>query len=131
VKSLLVVTINNPQSAVSHCFVISKPCAQPDIPAGHWTQTSIAHDIGGKKCVLLKESWQILLENIEPKGVVYERLHHHSVPNIPDCFLLGDVGNTIYHATCTHNFAEKYWQHSPTPQLVPHQHYRLVLDTIG
>jgi hypothetical protein len=36
-KSLLVVTINDPRSAVSHRFVISEPCAQPDIPAGRWT----------------------------------------------------------------------------------------------
>ena len=63
--------------------------------------------------------------------MIYERLHHYSVPNIPNCFLSGDVGNTIYHITCTHNFAEKYWQHSPALQLVPHQHYCLVLDTIG
>ena len=63
--------------------------------------------------------------------MVYERLHHHSVLNIPDCFLSGDVGNTIYHTTHTHNFAKKYWQHSPAPQLVPHQHYRLILNTIS
>ena len=81
---------------------------------------SIAYDVSRKKCVLLKDSWQILLENIKPEDVIYERLHYHSVPNIPDCFLLGDVGNTIYHTTHTHNFAKKYWQHSSAPQLVPH-----------
>jgi len=94
-------------------------------------RASIAYDVQMGKRVLLKDSWQVLLEGIKPEGKVYALLHENAVPNIPYCLLAGDVGLKEYHQSQTDKFADKYWQHLSALQFVPHRHYRLVLDTIG
>jgi len=86
-NSLLSVTIQGSQSQGSRRFIISTPCGQPDIPAGHWTQASIAYNVQMGKRVLLKDSWWVLLEGIKPEGEVYTLLHENAVPNIPYCLL--------------------------------------------
>jgi len=83
------------------------------------------------KHVLLKDSWQVLLEGIKPQGEVYTLLCENVVPNISYCLLVGDVGLKEYHQSQTNKFADKYWQHPSASQFVPHQHYCLVLDTIS
>ncbi|KAI9456112.1 hypothetical protein BJY52DRAFT_1106829, partial [Lactarius psammicola] len=89
------------------------------------------YDIQRKKCVLLKDSWCILLPDITPEGEVYAQLHRHSVPNVPHCSCTGNVDDDAYHKSRTHEFAGRYGQPHPLMQFIPHQHYCLVLDTIG
>ncbi|KAI9444414.1 hypothetical protein BJY52DRAFT_1194324 [Lactarius psammicola] len=128
-KSLLAITIVDPiHHQQSSRYIIRGPYAQPDIPAGRWTRTSIAYDVRRKKRVLLKDSWRVLLEDITPEGEVYATLRQHSVPNIPLCSYAGDVGDGNYHKSRTHEFVSKC---RGSMQLTPHRHYRLVLDTIG
>ncbi|KAF8260595.1 hypothetical protein EI94DRAFT_1706171 [Lactarius quietus] len=60
--------------------------ALTNIPAGHWTWTSIAYDLQRKKHVLLKDSWWVLLDNVTPEvhaSLVAGVLHHDiSIGNI-------------------------------------------------
>jgi hypothetical protein len=131
-KSLLTITIPDPdQSQESSTYVIRGPSARPDIPTGRWTRTSIAYDVQRNMRVLLKDSWRVLLEDITPEGEVYARLHQHSVPNIPYCSRATDVGDDFYHTSRTHEFVGKCGEPHAPIQIVPHRHYRLVLDTIG
>jgi Fungal protein kinase len=124
---LLSASVSDPsQPQKIYRFIISAPCPRPDIPAGRWTRTSIAYDVQTGKRVLLKDSWRVLLNDIKPEGKVYEHLWRHEVPHIPFCSYSGDVGDQIYHASRTHEFGAP-----SAPSLVPHRHYRLVLDTIG
>src|ERR1700677_1990886 len=92
---------------------------------------SIAFDVQRTKHVLLKASWCVLMDDITPEGEVYARLHQHSVPHIPHCSCAGDVGDDTYHKSRTHEFVGKYGALHPLTRIVPHRHYRLVLDTIG
>ena len=96
-KSLLSITIQDPSSLEPCCYIISSPRARPSIPMGHWTRTSIAYDVNACVCVLVKDSWQVLLDGIQPEGVVYATLRRHLVPNVPHCLLAGDVGEDDYH----------------------------------
>ena len=75
-KSLLTITIPDPdQLQESSTYVIPAPSAQPDILTGHWTWTSIAYNVQRNMYILLKDSWQVLLEDVTPEGKVYARLH--------------------------------------------------------
>ena len=136
--SLLCISIpdDSSQSCEPSRYIIESPCSRPDVPAGRWTRTSIAYDIQRKRRVLLKDSWRVLLDDISPEGDIYSKLHSHSVPNIPYCSRAGNIGNDLYHASRTHEFngnptPSSPYSHYHSSLLVPHRHYRLVLDTIG
>ena len=81
-KQLLSITIDSKR------FIVPSPSPRPDIPVGCWTQVSIAYNLQRKKCVLIKDFWQLLLHGLHPEGEIYRRLHDHSVPNIPQYFWL-------------------------------------------
>ncbi|KAI9436787.1 hypothetical protein BJY52DRAFT_1130340, partial [Lactarius psammicola] len=109
-------------------YIICGPYSRPNTPAGHWTRTSVAYDVRRKKCVLLKDSWWVLLDSVTPEGEIYTKLHQNSVPNIPFCSCAGDVGDDIHHKSRMHEFVGTCGGHL---QLTPHCHYCLVLDTIS
>ena len=112
-------------------FIICAPYAQPHIPVGCWTRMSIAYDVEKDKCVFLKDSWWIDLDDIPPEGETYAKLHNHGVPYIAECSLAEDVGEECFHRTWTHDFNGKCGTFQPSPCFVAHWHYRLVLDSIG
>jgi|SRR6266702_7548257 len=128
-KLLLAVTIADPThlQQLSH-YIICGPCTRPDILAGHWTWMSVTYDVQRKKHVLLKDSWQVLLDSVTPEGEIYAKLHQNSVPNIPFCLCTGDVGDNTHHKSWMHKFVGACGGHM---QLMPHWHYCLVLDTIS
>ncbi|KAF8270304.1 hypothetical protein EI94DRAFT_1439202, partial [Lactarius quietus] len=82
------------------------------------------------KCVLLKDSWWVLLDDVTPEGEIYSRLHRHSVPNIPLCSCASNVGDDTHHKSRTHKFIVKS-KPRPSLHITSHRHYRLVLDDIG
>lgn len=127
---LLSITIPLSGSEESRQYIIPSPRARPAIPVGRWTRASIAYDVHRKQRVLLKDSWRLLLDDVHPEGMVYERLHKNSVPNVPYCSLASDVEDE-YHKSQTGRFASKYWGNPYVGQFESHRHYRLVLDTIG
>jgi hypothetical protein len=130
-KVLLSVAIPDPKQplGLSH-YIVCGPRTQPFIPVGRWTRTSIAYHVQGDKRVFLKDSWRVILEDITAEGDVYAMLHDHKVPNIPHCLLGSDIGDD-FHRSHTDKFVRKFMQRRNARQFVPHQHYRLVLDTIG
>ena len=89
------------------------------------------YDVNAHVHVLVKDSWQVLLDGIQPEGVVYAMLRRHSVPNIPHCLLAGDVSEDNYHQSQMDKFTGRFWNHPNAQTVTPHRHYRLVLGTIG
>jgi Fungal protein kinase len=129
--SLLSLSIYDSSQLHESHYIICAPCSRPDVPAGRWTRTAVAYDVQRQQRVLLKDSWRVLLEDITPEGEIYATLHKHEVPNIPTCLQAGDIGDNRYHASRTHEFNNKYGSPCLSTHLVPHRHYRLVLDTVG
>jgi hypothetical protein len=131
-SSFLTITISDPSRRKDASnFIICAPYAQPDIPAGRWTRTSIAYDVQADKRVFLKDSWRIHLDDIPPEGETYARLHKGGVHNIAECALAGDVGEECFHRTWTQDFNGQSGVFQDSVHFVAHRHYRLVLDTIG
>ena len=130
--SLLSLSIpNTSQSRDPSCYIIESPRPRPGVPAGRWTRTSIAYDVQRQRRVLIKDSWRVSLEGIKPEGEIYGILHAHSVPHVPICIHSGDIGDDLYHSSRTDRFNNIYGSPKLSAYLVPHRHYRLVLDTIG
>lgn len=128
--SLLLLAIPEPDGGPApRRYVVSQPRAQPEVPTGRWTRASIAYDVQRNRRVLLKDSWRIAIDDIKPEGVVYNMLHENRVPNVPVCSVANDIGGPL-HVTHTNRFVGKYLEHK-SPHVTGHQHYRLVLDTIG
>ena len=128
-EALLTVTV--PHKDTERRFIIPRPDALPFVPVRRWTRSSIAYDIQTKQRVYLKDSWRVLMEGIEPEGVIYRRFHENGVPNIPPCLSAGDIGDVTHHQTRTHDKVtdiqgpHSYWN------LTPHRHYRIVLGVVG
>jgi hypothetical protein len=114
-------------------FIIRGPNARPDVPVGRWTRTSFAYDVNNNRRVILKDSWRIQSDDIEPEGKIYEMLHANYVPNIPHFSCAGDVGDDTHHQTRTDEvFAKKCIpRHSCWRPITRHRHYRIVLLTVG
>jgi hypothetical protein len=123
-KRLLTVAVQN------QLYVICAPCAQPEVPVGRWTRTSVAYALQGGERVFLKDSWRIVHDDVIPEGEIYAMLHQKSVPNVPHCLNCGDIGDEIYHKTQTHKFIS-YMPKGSESKVIIHRHYRLVLDTVG
>jgi hypothetical protein len=110
-KSLLVITMpDSHQPQETNHYVVCGPCALPDIPAGRWTQVSIAYDL---------RNTEFLAGVNGTEGDVYAILHKHHVPNIPLCSCFSDVGDDTYHKSRTHEFIGKYKFRLSLP-LTPH-----------
>jgi len=129
VVSFLAVTISDQQS--SRRYIIPSPKSQVDIPVGRWTRSSFALDTKEQRRVLLKDSWRVLLKDIEPEGELYRQLHKNGVCNIPSCLSAGDVGPDTHHQTQTHDVTKEVIDNSTCYKLTPHRHYRIVLGTVG
>ena len=113
----------------SECsYVAPTPKAQPYTPPGRATRGFVAYDLQRQRKVFVKDTWRVDLPDIEKEGETYELLARAQVRNIAPCSAAGDIGG---HATSTHLFANKLWACKGKQDLVPHRHYRLVLDVIG
>lgn len=125
-KVLVKVAVPHPEGL--RYYIALAPTAGPYTPPGRATRGFVAYDIHRKMKVYLKDSWRIDLPDIEQEGVIYQLLHDAHVRNIAPCSAAGDISN---HATLTHTFINKSWACKLMIQLIPHRHYRLVLDTVG
>jgi len=131
-ESFLAVTISGQdQQPSSRRYIISGPECRADVPVGRWTRSSFALDANERRRVLLKDSWRVLLKDIEPEGEIYRRLHENGVCNIPSCLSAGDVGPDVHHRSRTHEFTRDVIGNGTRYKLTPHRHYRIVLGTIG
>ena len=91
---------------------------------------SVSYDLQKKQRVFLKDSWQVIHKDIIPEGDIYAMLQLHRVCNVPHCLNCGDVGDKTYHTTQTREFTG-YTHKKHESKIITHQHYCLVLDTVG
>ena len=117
--------------STSNFFIIQAPKAMAYTPLGHATCMFIAYDIMNNKKVLLKDSWRINLPDIHAEGLTYKKLMDAEVHNIPRCVASGDIKTDKYHSTKTNKYYTAEWAHNISVHLIPHCHYRLILDVIG
>jgi hypothetical protein len=136
-KGLELLVVRVPQKVMSTnglCtgyYVIKPPVARPHTPFGRATRTSIAYDIERHCIVFFKDSWRVNVPGMLKEGDVYVKLSGAKVPNIPRCSAFGDIDD---HTTHTDRYATAAWVHRsllPKGQMIPHTHYRLILDDIG
>lgn len=128
--SFLAITIPEPANGSKRRFIIPHPEPYPDIPVGRWTRPSFAFDVRDSCRVLLKDSWRVLVKDISPEGKIYELLHSHGVPNVPRCLLAADVGDDR-HKSRTDEIKNTFFRNHVCWKIIPHQHYRMALGTIG
>jgi hypothetical protein len=130
-RTIPLVKLEIPRSDGYSYFITPTPIATPYTPPGRATRVFTAYDIAGERNVLLKDSWRVDLDDIQPEGVSYDILLKANVRNIPRCLASGDIGTDEYHATITKDYITAAWNSGSATHFVPHRHYRLVLDVIG
>jgi hypothetical protein len=115
-KSFLAIDISDRR------YIIQGPELRQGIPVGRWTRVSFAYDIEENCRVLLKDSWRVLLPDIQPEGEIYRLLHRRQVPNIPRCVLASDVDDDTHHRSRTHEVIDKCKTPQPCWDITPHRH---------
>jgi len=126
-KAILVkITVPSPNSKME--YVVRAPIASHYTPPGRATRGFEAYDVQRCKKVYVKDTWRVDLPGIEREGETYELLHKAGVRNLAVCSAAGDISN---HTTVTHHFRNETWACKTACELVPHHHYRLVMDTVG
>ncbi len=86
---------------------------------GRASRCFIAYHLMEDRVVLLKDPWRILAPGLIAEGRVYEQLHKAKVPHIAELILGGDIPGQNQKTYTKGNSQRE------------HQHYRLVLGTIG
>ena len=117
-----------PAEGSERSYVAAAPKAQPYTPPGRATRGFVAYDLRRRRKVFVKDTWRVDLPDIEREGETYELMAKAQVRNIAPCSAAGDIGD---HHTVTHLYANKPWACKREKDLIPHQHYRLVLDVVG
>ncbi|TFY58525.1 hypothetical protein EVG20_g8114 [Dentipellis fragilis] len=121
------ILVTNDADKVDHYFLVSAPSVYRLVVTGRASFGYIALDMQTKKKVWLKDSWRIDLDDMKKEFEIYKLLEKHSVRNISPLVCGGDVAGQM---TVTQNYADAAWR-SGEVDLLPHHHYRLVLETIG
>ena len=127
-KKLHLMKMTVPAGDSEWSYVTTTPIAQPYTPPRHATCGFVAYDLQRQRKVFIKDMWRVDLPDIEREGETYKLMARAQVRNIALCSAAGDIGN---HQMLTHLYANKPWACHRKRDLVPHQHYRLVLDVIG
>ena len=109
-------------------YIVPAPTAKPYTPPGRATRGFVGYDLQRHMKVFIKDIWQVDLPDIEKEGDTYAVTAAAQVKNIAPCSAAGDIGD---HTTLTHLFKDEPWACKTKRVLVPHHHYRLVLDLIG
>ncbi|KIM74740.1 hypothetical protein PILCRDRAFT_79756 [Piloderma croceum F 1598] len=109
-------------------YIVPVPTAGPYTPPGQATCGFVGYDLQRHVKVFIKDTWRVDLPDIEKEGDTYQLMQVAQVKNIALCFAAGDIE---YHTTLTHLYQDELWACKTKKVLVPHHHYRLVLDVIG
>ena len=112
-------------------FIVRHPEPSPDIPVGHWTRALFALDVKNKDRVFLKDSWHVSVKDVQPEGEIYRLLCTEQVLNVPICLLAVNVSDDFVHQSRTDEVKNKHFRDHICWKLTPHQHYHIVLGTIG
>ena len=95
---------------------------------GRFTRTFPIYDKTANRILLLKDTWWVDRDDFEKEGQVYAALKAASVPYVAELIQAGDV---LAHKTETQNLVSKFACKLDDELMLPHRHYRLVLNTIG
>jgi hypothetical protein len=121
---------NDPEADVTY-YIGSKPSFKITAsPTGRSTRTFAVYALDTGQVVFLKDTWRIDLGGIQKEGHVYTFLHKHGVSNIAPLIRSADVPGD-YQRTWTQKFAGRFVRKQGSPELRPHQHYRLVLGIVA
>ncbi|KAA1467234.1 hypothetical protein DENSPDRAFT_832229 [Dentipellis sp. KUC8613] len=121
------VQVHNDADGGDQYFLIAAPAEYRVVVTGRASFGYVALDLQRKKKVWLKDSWRINVDGMEKEYQIYVKLRDRGVRNIATLVCGGDVG---VQKTLTQNYADKPWRYGKV-ELLPHRHYRLVLDTVG
>ncbi|KAF8131843.1 hypothetical protein EV363DRAFT_1583527 [Boletus edulis] len=87
-----------------------------EVKKGPWSEERI---------IYMKDTWRFLSDSpdveVMPEHEIYEILHHHRTPNIPELVIGGDVDGG---RTQTQELVDAPWL-CVQPRISPYQHYRL------
>ncbi|KAK0186680.1 hypothetical protein F5146DRAFT_935727, partial [Armillaria mellea] len=86
------------------------------------TRSFIAYHVAERRVVFMKDTWRIVAAHLVAEGRIYERLHEAEIPHIAEFVMAGDIPGWNHKTFSS--------PHDGSPQK-QHQHYRLVLGTIG
>ncbi|KAA1467181.1 hypothetical protein DENSPDRAFT_812650 [Dentipellis sp. KUC8613] len=120
------VAVTDDRDHENRYFLVAMPTEYNISVCGRATRGFKAFDMEKKSMVWLKDSWRIDVEAIPKEYEIYKKLHAKEVPNIPDWHCGGDVEGQ---KTRTHEFQDSAWRCGKY-KIMPHQHYRLVLEVI-
>lgn len=95
---------------------------------GRFTRTFPIYDKSTNRTLLLKDNWRVDRDDFEKEGQVYAALKAANVPYVAELIQSGDV---LAHKTETQNLVSQFACKLDEEMMLPHRHYRLVLDTIG
>ncbi|KAI0066746.1 hypothetical protein BV25DRAFT_1820814 [Artomyces pyxidatus] len=121
------ILVHDDETGHDHEFIAPSAVSASMALTGRASAGYIAYDLEKKVCVYVKDTWRIDMDGMEKEGSIYHRLHKHDVPHIPHLVCSGDVGDQ---KTRTQDYVNAAWA-CWTRGVIPHRHYRLVLDTIG
>ena len=94
----------------------------------HWATTRAwkVFDVEEQRVTFLKDTWRIDVDNIDPEGLTYRKLHESNVSNIATVDASGDVGGK----TMTQLLTDDPWSRVKD-KITGHIHYRLALKEVG
>ncbi|KAG2089146.1 uncharacterized protein F5147DRAFT_658498 [Suillus discolor] len=76
------------------------------------------------------DSWWVTITDVLPEGETYKIYIKNNVSNIASCIACHDVPSIPQQTLQTHKFADAVWACSHDV-IIPHIHYRLVLNIVG
>jgi hypothetical protein len=95
---------------------------------GRASQPFIIWDPANQKKQFLKDTWRIDLPDMVVEGEIYKTLKSKEVPNIASVIWHGDIGEQ---QTLTSKLQDNFNNTYSMRPLIPHKHYRLMLDKVG
>ncbi|KAF8426803.1 hypothetical protein L210DRAFT_3565847, partial [Boletus edulis BED1] len=101
---------------------VDEPVGQDETKKGPWSK---------ERVIYMKDTWEFLSDladvEVTPEHEIYEILHHHRTPDIPELVIGGDVDGG---RTQTQELVDAPWL-CVQPRISPYQHYRLVHGIVG
>lgn len=103
-------------------FIAGEPFESHAYPTGHATRCFITYHISEDRVVFMKDTWRIVASDLVAEGRIYQRSQEAKILHIAEFVIAGDIPGQ--------NQKTFFQPHKGLPQK-QHQHYRLVLETIG
>jgi hypothetical protein len=130
-RRMLKTSVRNTGGDGTRTLIIPAPIALAMAPIGRGTRACPAYDPVKQCVVFFKDSWRINFSGIHPEGETYAKLNAANVGNVATCLACGDVPCWPEQETQTKKLSFCDWACHVSIPIIPHTHYRLVLDLVG